>query len=401
MQEKALTPWRIAFENLKQGRGRSIGLIVLVAVLTFAISGGALLGFSLTNGIDQTKLRLGADLIVVPRGAESHLQGALLQGEPSTFYMPEDVAVKLLAEPDAEKASAQFFLASFDSSHCSSRVQIVAYDPDTDFIVAPWFQDRGMANPGAGESVVGNGIDYPEGSIVLLFGTRYTVSGNLEKTGMGFDSTMFITRDTAKQMITDFEVYAGEGELPDENAVSAVLYKLKDGVDPNAFAKHLRNDYSGISIVQPQQIISDLSKNLGLTIAVLRVLLIGLWIVSALMLSFVFSLMLNERKREFGILRAVGASRKTLSHIVVGESVLISTIGAAVGIALISLVVFPFNALIESKFEAEYLLPSGPLLALILVVSFLVCSVIGLVSSAYAASKFGRTETFTIIREGA
>jgi putative ABC transport system permease protein len=401
MQGKTLTSWRIAFENLKQGGARSIGLIILVAVITLAISGGALLGFSLGNGIGQTEKRLGADVIVVPRGAETDLQGALLQGEPSTFYIPGDVTKQLLAEPDAEKASAQFFIATFDAAHCIAHIPIVAYDPETDFVVAPWFQSEHRKTPGPGETLIGSNVDCEEGTVIMLFGTRYNVVGNLQKTGMGYDSTMFITTDTAKQMITDYESYEGSVKLPDKDAVSAVMYKLRDGVDPDAFAKHLRTDYDTISVVLRQQMVNDMSKNLGLTTAVLRILLIILWLVSATVLTFLFSLILNERKREFGILRAVGASRKTLVRIVTGESFLISTIGAAIGIAVLSLIVFPFNALIETKLTAEYLLPSGASLALILLITFGVCAAIGPISSLYAAFKLGRKETFTIIREGA
>jgi putative ABC transport system permease protein len=69
----------------------------------------------------------------------------------------------------------------------------------------------------------------------------------------------------------------------------------------------------------------------------------------------VFSGSIHERKKEFALLRILGATRKKLVAIVLGESSLAGLAGGAAGVILASLAVFPFSTLINERLELPYL----------------------------------------------
>ena len=129
------------------------------------------------------------------------------------------------------------------------------------------------------------------------------------------------------------EVDAGDDvEVPDEHKeISAVMLKVRPG--PGAFA--LANDVNrgdAATMVWPvAATMAKLLKDLGWVtkileaVAYLIVLVAGIGLLAALYNT------MNERRREFAILRALGASRGTVFTVIVVESATIATIGAALG----------------------------------------------------------------------
>jgi putative ABC transport system permease protein len=394
-----MSTFSIAWNNLLHRPFRLICLAALIAVTSFAIAGGTLFGLGLRNGVESTAARLGADLMFLPPGADRDLEGALLEGKPSTFYLSGD-AVRLLAGlAGIKRASPQFYISTFDSAHCGSLVQIIGYDPDTDFVIAPWLAEQVSGGPKRGEIVIGDAIQLEVGEEMLIFGSRYKVAGKLEKTGMGFDVTVFAGKETARMLIDEYEQYVGAIPMPDENAASVVVAEIGEGIDHEAFAKEIRKTHRNIDVILPQAIIGNLAKHLDLTVGILAGLPIALWLLSAFVLVIVFTITLHERKREFGVLRALGATRKKLIGILLTESVLLCAAGAGAGVLLFCVTALPFNTLIESKLESSYLLPAAGVTASVLGACFLFCAALGPFAAAVSVLRIGRAETSLIMRE--
>jgi putative ABC transport system permease protein len=394
-----MSTFTIARNNLLHRPFRFCCLAALIAITAFAIAAATLFGLGLRNGVESTAARLGADLMLLPTGAERNLEGALLAGKPSTFYLPGD-SVRLLRDLDGVKrASPQLYISTFDSSHCGSLVQIIGYDPETDFVVAPWLEEHIPGGPKRGEIVIGDAIQLDVGDEMLLFGTRYKVAGKLEKTGMGFDATVFAGKDTARMLIDEYETYIGAIPMPDEDAASVVTVEVEEGIDHETFAKELRKAHRGVSVVLPQAIIGNLAKNLDLTVGVLMVFPILLWFLSAFVLVIVCTITMHERKREFGVFRALGATRRKLVDILMAESVLLGAVGAGAGVLLFCVTALPFNTLIESKLASEYMLPSVGVTASVLGGCFLLCAAGGPIAAFASALRAGRAEASLIMRE--
>jgi putative ABC transport system permease protein len=394
-----MSTFAIARNNLLARPFRFCCLAALIAVTAFAIAGGTLLGLGLRNGVASTAARLGADLMLLPAGAERNLEGALLSGKPSTFYLPGDSVRRLCGLEGVKRASPQLYISTFDSSHCGSLVQIIGYDPETDFVVAPWLAKTVPGGPKRGEIVIGDAIQLETGEEMLLFGTRYRVVGKLEKTGMGFDATVFAGKETVRMLIDEYETYIGAIPMPDEYAASVIAAEVEEGIDAETLAKEIRKTERGVSVVLPQAIIGHLTQNLDLTVGVLTGFPILLWFLSAFVLAIVCTVALHERKREFGVLRALGATRKKLVNILAVEFLLLGAAGAGLGVLLFCVTALPFSALIERALASEYLLPPAGVTASLLLGCFLLCSVAGPVAALASALRVGGEEASLIMRE--
>jgi len=125
-----------------------------------------------------------------------------------------------------------------------------------------------------------------------------------------------------------------------------------------------------------------------------------LWVLAIGVLAILFAVSVNERKREFGVYRALGATHAWLSKLMLTESVIVSAAGASVGTALIVLFYSQFSNLIGLNLDAPYLRPSNGIIANIVLGGFLLSLIIGSLSAVYSASKIGRIATYAIMREG-
>ena len=99
------------------------------------------------GGQDSLRLareRLGADVVVVPRGSVTGVEGALLLGNATNTYMPRGVVDAVSAVPGVAQASSQLYLTSMANSSCCSvsTMFMFAFDPVTDFTVEPWLKEK-------------------------------------------------------------------------------------------------------------------------------------------------------------------------------------------------------------------------------------------------------------------
>ena len=151
------------------------------------------------SSLDLTLTRLGADILVVPQGAEEQTQGALLMGQPVKTYLPLSKVGEVAGVPGVEKASPQLYLESLSDAPCCSvaNMFMVAYDPATDFTLGPWLTQQVGRELTLGEAVGGKYVFVPEGEEnIELYGYILSLEGNLAATGTNLDNSIFITFDT-------------------------------------------------------------------------------------------------------------------------------------------------------------------------------------------------------------
>src|SRR5512142_260963 len=87
-------------------------LVAVFATATTIVLGGA------RESLDLAIQRLGADIVVVPCGAEQRVENALLMGAPVRSWMPTRNLEAVRAIPGVEVASPQVYLATLGDASC-------------------------------------------------------------------------------------------------------------------------------------------------------------------------------------------------------------------------------------------------------------------------------------------
>lgn len=404
MKLRSLNTTSIAVSNLKSRTFRSVCLIGLVTILSFTLFSGLLLTYSLKGGMDSVGQRMGADLMVVPSGNETEIEGALLRGEPGAFYFKKQTEDIISGISGVSKISPQFFISSLSAGCCSFPVQLIGFDPKTDFVISPWVSGQLKKELKDGQVVVGSQVDAVAGGTLKFFDQKYQVAGKLEETGMGFDTSVFMNYHTAEAVLISAKQVGISFKFKGDDLISAVMIKTKSGYDTADLGDEIieRLDQEGIEadVVEPQNIMNSISESIRDFIQYVRVFSVMLWILTCCLLTVVFTFSIHERKKEIAVLRILGATRKKLLRLLFSEAVMISAGGSAVGILLACLVIFPFKTYIGMKMGIPYMLPQPETIAAITVISFLLTSVIGPAASAYSAYQIGRNEILITFREG-
>src|SRR5512139_2914095 len=132
--------FRLAFKNIRGSSYRSLAILLAVTGVAGFLLATTLVIAGARYSLDSGLKRLGADIIVVPEGAESKVETALLMGKPTQVWMPEDMLGKIAAIPGVERVSPQIYLSSLYGASCCavSEMFMVVFDPQTDFAIRPW-----------------------------------------------------------------------------------------------------------------------------------------------------------------------------------------------------------------------------------------------------------------------
>ena len=84
---KKLSSLSIALSNLSYKINRTLSMLLLTSLCAASVFACVVLSFGLKNGINTIQKRLGADLMIVPKGAEQKMQSVLISGEPNYFWL--------------------------------------------------------------------------------------------------------------------------------------------------------------------------------------------------------------------------------------------------------------------------------------------------------------------------
>ncbi|MDF3001491.1 MAG: hypothetical protein K0Q48_1610 [Bacillota bacterium] len=394
----------IACCNLKKKAVRTSCLMGLVAVLSFTLFSGLILTTSLRGGMESMRQRLGADFMVVPDGNQAKFEGALLRGEPGTFYFGRDTT-KILSDIEGIiKTTPQFFITSLSTDCCSYQVQLIGYEPKTDFVIAPWISGQLKKDLEKGELVVGSKLEHQVGDTLKFFGREYVVAGRLQETGLGFDTSVFMNFDTAENVLDDAKIKGIHYRFNKGDSISAVMVKAEEGYDVsainNAIVDRLREAGIKADVVASRTIVTTASDHINQFIFYVKVFSVMLWVLAVVLLSVVFTFSVHERKKEIAVLRILGATKGKLLQLIFGEAALIGTGGALVGLSLAFLVLFPFSTLISLTLNLPFVLPPPQRIAFLAMLSFLLTGAAGPAASVSSAYRIVKNEIQATMREG-
>jgi putative ABC transport system permease protein len=330
-------------------------LVASLALATTLVIRGA------ENSLDLAIDRLGADILVVPQGTESKVETALLMSTPVDVWMPDSVPEEIAKIKGVKVVSPQLYLSSLHGASCCSvsDMFLVAYDPATDFTVAPWVQKKTGGGLRLGEAVGGTHVFVPEGEDnIKIYGYFLTLKANLEPTGTGLDQTMFVTFDTAEDIARLSATLAVEPLVIPPKSISAALVRVEPGTDAHEVAVEIYKQVAGVTPIESLNMFQAYREQMnGLLHS--NLIIMGItWGLSLALMGLIFSMAANERRRELGVLRAMGATRNFVLKSLLIEAGMLALTGGAVGVSLTIAIVVLFRTRIILSLNLPFLFPS-------------------------------------------
>ncbi len=395
----------LSIKNIRRKPARAAALIVLSALLSLSVFGGTIIISSLQNGLKSLETRLGADVVVIPAEAQrkNALETILIQGVPGYFYMDDSVLTDIRSMDSVKEASPQFFLASASAGCCSVAVQLIGFDPETDFSIQPWIRENYAKEVGYCDIIVGSQISMPSDHSLKFYNTSCRIVSQLDDTGTALDTAVYANMDTIHKMMENSNILGfGYFDNIDVNhAISSVMVNVSDGYSAEEVAALINQKFDGVIASPTSNMVSSVSSGLDSVVKVIGILTVVIWLLAIIILVVVYKMVSNERIKEYAVLRTTGASQKLLSRIITTESAIISIVGSLTGILLSLLIVFPFTSVIKDSLGLPYLLPSAPTVILLAVCAIVVSTIAGLLSSIHTARRISNKDTSLILREGA
>ena len=145
--------------------------------------------------------------------------------------------------------------------------------------------------------------------------------------------------------------------------------------------------------------VSQISEGLGGISGVIGILVAAVWVLALVVLIAVFAIISNERKKEFAVFRIMGASRKMLFRILGCEAVIISLIGAALGIIIAGILTAVLSGTLKEALAVPFLSPGIGMIVLLVVGAFAVSVCAGLLTALISARRITKSETGLLLRE--
>lgn len=387
----------LAAKNLLRRRGRTLLTVLGVAIAISVLFSLLALNSGYEKELNREVNSLGAHILAVPKGCPYEAASLVIHGGVIPKYLSEadlhnitridgiDLASPMLMHQFIKKNAK----TGQDEPHIIYGIKI-----DEMRQLKPWWRVEGrfFTDNESGVMVVGRALADKENLTVgmsLPAGPfkNFTIIGILDRIGDQDDNFHFVPLSEAQRVFNK------------EGRITTVAVKVRDISRISEISDEMEQipDIQVVTMTQIMGTIMNLAgsaRSLLLTVIGIALLISAFGIINTLLMS------VNERTREFGMMKAIGASGLDIGKMVLAETVVITLAGGAVG-TLASVV---GSSLIEGFVKG--LLPYSPRGSLIalspeLIAFALAFSVLlGLICGIYPAYKSSRLTPMEAIRSG-
>jgi putative ABC transport system permease protein len=387
----------LAAKNLLRRRGRTIltvlGVAIAIAVLFSLLS----LNSGYEKELNKEVNSLGVHILAVPKGCPYEAASLVIHGGVIPKYLTAS-DLKNVSSIDGVELATPMLMHQFikrdnktgkDEPHIIFGIKI-----DDVRELKPWWkvQGRYFTDNETNVMMVGRGLADKEnltvGSIIASGPFKgFAIIGILERTGDQDDQFHFVPLSEVQR------VFNKEGKI------TTIAVKVKDVSKISKVSEEMEKipDIQVVTMTQIMGTVMNLAgsaRSLLLTVIAIALIISAFGIINTLLMS------VNERTREFGMMKAIGASGRDIGKMVLAETIFITLVGGIIG----TVVAVVGASLIESfvKGMLPYS-PRGPFISLSpeLIVFALVFSVaLGLICGLYPAFKSSRLTPMEAIRGG-
>jgi putative ABC transport system permease protein len=397
-----MTYVQLALNNIRGSAFRSWAVLICALVVAgFALT-TTLIMRGAENSLRLALERLGADIIVVPQGSQTDIEGALLMGTPTRMWMPKANLASIAAVPGVAAASPQLYLTTLTGASCCSvsDMFLIAYDPKTDFTLQPWLKQKFGDGLRLGEAVGGRYVAVPEGEQnIKVYGYFISLKTNLEPTGTGLDQSMFLTFETAQDIARLSKTQAQSPLVIPANSVSSIMVKVAPGADLHQVAVQILQSVPNVTPIESSNLFQAYRLQMTGLLKSMLVILGITWALSIILMGLVFSIVANDRRRELGVLRALGATGAFVFKSLLVEAGVLALGGGGLGIILSILVITLFHKLITVSLGFPFVFPAPLALAGQIGIGLLAAVLSVVLAVLFPALKISRLDPAEAMRE--
>jgi putative ABC transport system permease protein len=325
---------KLVLKNIIRRKGRFIftllGITIGIASFVTLLS----LGGGLKKEIQKQASELGANLVVTPKGWCAYEQVSVLTGEQLPEAIPFDEVKKISA---IKGLTAVPYLTE-RTAYKNNPVSVIGILPETMRRFKNWETEQGKYFEAEDEKalVIGSGIarqfDLKPGDELTVKGQRFPIRGILKETGGKDDIAVYMPLVVAQKLY-------GVGDN-----VSFIAIKVDDIAKIDVYILQIQ-ETSNVAVVSDKQLLKSVLSIVGTVsvtlqlIAAVAILAAAFGIINTMMTA------ISERKREIGILQALGAPQGTIFSIFFLESGCYGLLGGVIGVVsglLFSLAASPY-----------------------------------------------------------
>jgi putative ABC transport system permease protein len=387
----------LAAKNLLRRRGRTLLTIMGVAIAISVLFSLLALNSGYEKELNKEVNSLGAHILAVPKGCPYEAASLVIHGGVIPKYLSE-ADLRNISKIDGIELATPMLMHQFirQDAKTGKEVPHIVYGIKIDEMrmLKPWWnvQGRYFTDNESDVMLVGRGLADKEN---LTVGTiipagpfkNFTIIGILDRAGDQDDNFHFAPLAEVQRIFNK------------QGKITTIAVKIKDINHISEISDEMEK-IPDIQVVTMSQIMGTImnlagsARSLLLTVIAIALIISAFGIINTLLMS------VNERTREFGVMKAIGASGLDIGKMVLAETLFITVIGGIVG-TLASIV---GSSLIEGfvKGILPYS-PQGSLISLspeLIAFSLAFSVVLGLVCGIYPAFKSSRLTPMEAIRGG-
>ena len=356
----------LIWNNIARRRTQST-LTVTITALTVMVFVMVMGIFQTVNqGLALSRERLGADAILMPKYSAAKGDDLLFTAMPENIYMPIEVVEQAKELDGIAAMTPQFYCQTLALGCCDpgEEARIIGYDPETDFILKPYLDEDHQNGINQEQVIVGNAYEDEDlvGMNYMILGRVFKVVSVLQPTGTGMDSTFFMDWRTAQDMCLESQVLRENWTKKDpHDYLSVIMIKFEEGVDPNAFIRQVEESGMEAKVLLTGDTISDLQSQLEVTMKVMFALWAASLLIAVLSLVGRFNALAKERKKEIGLLRAIGLKKGQVFGLIIGKTCTMALMGGVLGSAVALICMNPVIEMLKNAFKLSPSVWSPPL----------------------------------------
>lgn len=393
----------LIWKSLLHRKMQSLAIVLSIAVGVGIVFCVTTLYAGVAAGMELSKERLGADIVIIPGGVTVEPSLILFGGAAANTYMPQSTVDAVRVIPGVRRATPQFFTHTLtaDCHDIGTKNRMLGYDPASDWVVRPWLKKINKTELSADEVILGAKVPTWTQNKIAILGKWYDIVAVAEETGTTLDYSLFVSMDEARRVVgenpTLRPLWAKQG--PPDGLISAILVQVDAAADITDIIDRILKT----GLVQPIVAV-EVKKRLAAQFTVLVLLLggIGLLVVAASLFQLFsrFYTLTVERQAEWGLYLALGAATRDIAAIVVGEAAAVALAGSLVGLLLGGGLYRAALGVLEDYQSFPYVQPTWQLLALTALLITGLFAGLGALAAWLPARRGSRTDPATVMTRG-